>query len=396
MAAGNVKGRKDGFQTGNVTLISVAHFLHDAYSTYLPPLLPLLIEKFGISLFLSGLLGVIQRIPNLLNPFIGILAERVKVRYFVIFAPAVTTVAMSLIGVAPLYIVVAILLFVTGLSSALFHVPAPVMISKVSGSRTGKGMSFFMFGGEFASAVGPLILVAVVEIWGLAGTLRLIPFGLATSAVLWWRLRKISIQEEVHSSAARIDYMGIFRQFRPVFFNLGGIILFNGALRATLILFLPVYLISEGENLWFAGISLAVLQVSGAAGTFIAGSISDRIGRRTTLLILTIAAPLFMLLFLYTERALRILSIVLLGVALMSPQSVMLASILDLDTKHKAFVNSIYMTMSFFVSAVMAMVAGAIADEAGLAKTFALFSVLSLAAIFFARRVPVKKEQLRA
>ncbi|MCK7535649.1 MAG: hypothetical protein MZV63_33995 [Marinilabiliales bacterium] len=103
-----------------------------------------LIEKFGISLFLSGLLGVIQRIPNLLNPFIGIMAERVKVRYFVIFAPAVTTIAMSLIGVAPLYIVVAILLFVCGLSSALFHVPAPVMISKVSGSRTGKGMSFYV------------------------------------------------------------------------------------------------------------------------------------------------------------------------------------------------------------------------------------------------------------
>jgi FSR family fosmidomycin resistance protein-like MFS transporter len=253
-------------------------------------------------------------------------------------------------------------------------------------------MSFFMFGGELASAVGPLILVAVVEIWGLAGTLRLIPFGLATSAVLWWRLRKISVQQEVYSSAAKIDYMAVFRKFKPVFFNLGGIILFNGALRATLILFLPVYLISEGENLWFAGVSLAVLQVSGAAGTFIAGSISDRIGRRTTLLILTISAPLFMLLFLYTEGALRILSIVLLGVALMSPQSVMLASILDLDTKHKAFVNSIYMTMSFFVSAVMAMVAGAIADEAGLAKTFALFSVLSLAAIFFARRVPVKKD----
>ena len=382
---------KDGFQTGNVTLISVAHFLHDAYSTYLPPILPLLIEKFGISLFLSGLLGVIQRIPNLLNPFIGIMAERVKVRYFVIFAPAVTTVAMSLIGVAPIYIVVAVLLFVSGLSSALFHVPAPVMISKLSGTRNGKGMSFFMFGGELASAVGPLILVAVVEIWGLAGTLKLIPFGLVTSAVLWWRLRKISIQQEVYSSALKIDYMSIFRQFRPVFLNLGGIILFNGALRATLILFLPVYLISEGENLWFAGISLAVLQVSGAMGTLLSGSVSDRIGRRTTLLIVTIASPLLMLLFLNSDGALRILSIVLLGVALMSPQSVMLASILDLDTKHKAFVNSIYMTMSFFVSAVMAMVAGAIADQMGLAKTFALFAAMSLAAIFFARRVPSKR-----
>ena len=383
------KNKKDnGFQTGNVTLISVAHFLHDAYSTYLPPLLPLLIEKFGISLFLSGLLGMIQRIPNLLNPFIGIMAERVKVRYFVIFAPAVTTLSMSLIGIAPAYIVVAVLLFVCGLSSALFHVPAPVMISKLSGVRKGKGMSFFMAAGELASAAGPLILVAVVEIWGLAGTLRLIPFGLAASAVLWWRLRKISIQQEVYKKSAGIDYMAVFRKFRHVFMALGGIILFNGALRATLILYLPVYLIQTGENLWFAGISLAVLQVSGATGTIISGSVSDRIGRRTTLLIVTIAAPLLMILFLNSDGIVRIVSIVLLGVALMSPQSVMLAAIHDLDTNHLALVNSIYMTMSFFVSALMAMVAGAVADHIGLRYTFAIFSVLSLAAIFFARKVP--------
>lgn len=392
MAAREKDSRNNGFQTGNVTLISVAHFLHDAYSTYLPPILPLLIDKFGISLFLSGLLGVIQRIPNLFNPFIGIMAERVKVRYFVIFAPAVTTVAMSLIGVAPAYIVVAVLLFVCGLSSALFHVPAPVMINKLSGNRTGKGMSYFMFGGELASAAGPLILVAVVDIWGLAGTLRLIPFGLAASAILWWRLRKISVQQEVYKSSAGIDYMAVFRKFRMVFLTLGGIILFNGALRATLILYLPVYLVQEGENLWFAGISLAVLQVSGAVGTFISGSVSDLIGRRTTLLIVTIASPLLMLLFLNTDGALRILSIVLLGVALMSPQSVMLASILDLDTKHKAFVNSIYMTMSFFVSALMAMVAGAVADHTGLSTAFAIFAALSLPAIFFAGRVQVRND----
>jgi FSR family fosmidomycin resistance protein-like MFS transporter len=386
------KNKKDnGFQTGNVTLISVAHFLHDAYSTYLPPLLPLLIEKFGISLFLSGLLGMIQRLPNLLNPFIGILAERVKVRYFVIFAPAVTTVAMSLIGIAPAYTVVAVLLFVCGLSSALFHVPAPVMVGKLSGTRKGKGMSFFMAAGELASAVGPLILVAVVEIWGLAGTLRLIPFGLAASVVLWWRLHRISIQQEVYSSTMKIDYMSVFRQFRPVFMTLGGIIIFNGTLRATLILFIPVYLVQAGEHLWFAGVSLAVLQFSGAFGTFVFGSLSDSLGRRTTLVLLTISAPLLMLLFLNSSGIILILSIVLLGIVLMPLQSIMLATVQEFDTRHLAFVNSIYMTMSFFITALMAMVAGAVADHLGLTRTYALFSVLSLAAIFFALKVPGKK-----
>ena len=38
------------FQTGNVMLLTVTHLLHDVYSSFLAPLRPLLIEKFGLSL----------------------------------------------------------------------------------------------------------------------------------------------------------------------------------------------------------------------------------------------------------------------------------------------------------------------------------------------------------
>jgi len=152
------KIHEEKFQTGNVILISLTHLLHDIYTSFLAPLLPLLIERFNISLFLSGLLAVIQRVPSLFNPFVGILAERVKVRYFVIFAPAVTTLAMGLIGVAPAYTVAAVLLFVSGISSTMFHVPAPVLVKKISGDRVGMGMSYFMFGGELARTLGPLII----------------------------------------------------------------------------------------------------------------------------------------------------------------------------------------------------------------------------------------------
>ncbi len=130
------------FQTFNVILISSAHLLHDIYTSFLAPILPLLIVKFNLSLLLSGLLSVIQRVPSLFNPFIGILAEKVRVKYFVIFAPAVTTIAMGFIGVAPKYTILAILIFISGISSTMFHVPAPVMVKKLSGSRIGKGMSF--------------------------------------------------------------------------------------------------------------------------------------------------------------------------------------------------------------------------------------------------------------
>ncbi|HDZ40387.1 MAG TPA: MFS transporter [Bacteroidetes bacterium] len=383
------KVRKNGFQTANVILISLAHLTHDVYTSFLAPILPLLIQKLNISLFLSGLLAVVQRVPSLFNFLIGILSENLKVRYFVIFAPAVTTVAMSFIGVAPTYIILVILIFVSGVSSTLFHVPAPVMVKKISGERTGMGMSFYMLGGELARTLGPLVVVAAVEQWGLNGTLRLIPFGIIASFILYIKLHKISISEEIKTE--KPDYPGIFRRFLPVFLTLAGITFFRGAMKSSLTLYLPVYLTGKGMELWGAGISLSVLQLAAAAGTFISGSISDRIGRRTTLVIVTILSPVLMILFLQSSGIASIILLVFMGIFLVGPESVNLAIIHNLDTKHLPFVNGVYMTINFFINAVMTLGVGAFSDHIGMDKTYLIAALLAFPSIIFAMMVPEKK-----
>ncbi len=389
-----VKGAgKNGFQTDNIILISIAHLIHDIYSSFLAPALPLLIEKLNISLFLSGMLSVVQRIPSLFNPLIGILAEKMKVRYFVIFAPAVTTVAMGLIGVAPAYIVLVVLLFVSGISSTLFHVPAPVMVKKISGNRTGLGMSFFMLGGELARTLGPLVIVAAIEHWGLNGTLRLIPFGLLASFILWLRLKNISVSEDIKSE--KPDYFSTFKRFLPVFMTLAGITLFRGAMKSSLTLYLPVFLTEKGMEFRNAGISLAVLQLAGAAGTFLAGSISDKIGRRLTLTIVSVVSPILMLFFIESSGVVSIVLLVLMGLFLVAPQSVNLAVIHDLDTKHLPFVNGVYMMINFFISSLMTLGVGALSDHIGMDKTFFIAALLAFPAIIFALMVPEKKNIIK-
>lgn len=382
-----VRSKDRRFQTGNVALISITHLLHDIYTSFLAPVLPLLIDKLGISLFQSGLLAVAQRIPSLFNPFVGILAEKVRVRYFVIFAPALTTVAMGLIGVAPTYTAVFVLLFVSGISSTLFHVPSPVMIKKLSGDRIGKGMSFYMVGGEFARTLGPLIVVAAVEIWGLEGTFKLIPFGLVASGILWIKLRKISISDDIKSERGT-RYFAIFRKFLPIFLTLAGMTLFRGAMKSTLTLYLPVYLTGKGAELWMAGISLSVLQLAGAIGTYYSGTLSDKIGRRTTLVIVSIVSPILMLLFLKSSGIVSVVLLVLIGFFLVAPQSVNLAIIHNLKTSHLPFLNGVYMMINFFISSLLTMGVGALSDKIGLDKTYTIAALLAFPAIIFAFFVP--------
>ena len=68
------------FHTGPILGLSISHFIHDVYSSFLAPLLPLLIEKLSMSLTQAGFLSTIMQIPALLNPYIGILADRISVR----------------------------------------------------------------------------------------------------------------------------------------------------------------------------------------------------------------------------------------------------------------------------------------------------------------------------
>jgi FSR family fosmidomycin resistance protein-like MFS transporter len=379
------------FQTSNIILISLTHLLHDIYTSFLAPLLPLFIARLNLSLTLAGFLAVVQRIPSLFNPLVGILAERVRVRYFIIFAPAVTTIAMGLTGLAPSYIVLVILLFVSGVSSTLFHVPAPVMVKKVSGERTGMGMSFFMFGGELARTLGPLIIVAAAEIWGLNATLKMIPFGLVASFVLWLKLRKIPISDEIRRSSDKINYMAVFVKFIPVFISLAGITFFRGAMKSALTLYLPVFLTGKGAELWFAGVSLSVLQLAGAAGTFYSGTISDKIGRRTTLVIVSIISPILLLLFLKTTGVLSFILLMVMGLFLVAPQSVNLAVIHDLKTDHLPFVNGVYMMINFFINSVMTVFVGILSDRFGMEFTYSIAAFMAFGAIFFAFKIPIKK-----
>ncbi len=125
------------FQTREVLTIVTGHFVHDIFTAFVPPLLPLIREKLAADYAAIGGLAVFMQVPSLLQPFIGHAADRISLRYFIILAPAVTASVCSLLGMTNSYALLALLLFAGGLSSAAFHAPAPAMIGRISGNRVG-------------------------------------------------------------------------------------------------------------------------------------------------------------------------------------------------------------------------------------------------------------------
>jgi len=380
---------EDGdFQTGKILVLSIAHFVHDVYSSFLAPLLPLLIEKLSMSLTQAGFLSSVMQIPALLNPYIGVLADRISVRYFVILAPAMTAVPMSLIGLAPGYGVLLILLFITGISVSVFHVPSPVMVADLSAARKGRGMSFFMTGGELARTVGPLVAVAAVSLFGLEDFYPVMIFGLLSSVWLYFKFRSIPVQQV--GSRRKLSVLETWRSLRHVLWPLTAILVTRGFMHASMTAFLPTYIKMETGNLWLAGIALTLFEAAGVAGVLTAGSISDWFGRRKTLLASLLGAPLFLFLFTLTGGWLRVAALLVVGFTLLSTTPVMLALVQENARHSPAAANGLFMMISFIARSAVVVVVGFIADRIGLNAAYLISAAMGLVGIPFVLMLPKK------
>ena len=368
------KTAESEFDTSQIFTIAGGHFTHDTYSAFVSPLLPLLQERLATNYALTGSLAIFTQLPSLLNPLIGYLADRVSLRYFVIFAPALTATLMSSLGIVNNYFVIAMLLLAGGISIAAFHAPAPAMIGRLAGRRIGTGMSIFMASGELGRTLGPIVAVAGVGWFGLEGMWRLMFVGWAVTAVLYWRLHDVSARTSTKPAGLQEAWPKIRRVF-PV---LGWIMLARTGMVVSLTTYLPLYMKDEVDaSLWLAAAALSILEGAGVAGALLSGTVSDRLGRKRVLSILLFVSPLLALLFIFGPGWLAIPLLIALGLTAISPTPVLLAIVQDVFPQHRALANGIYIGLNFLVRALAIWFIGVLADSVGLTMAFVFGTVVA-------------------
>jgi len=276
-------------------VVAIAHAFNDAYSAFVAPLLPRLMDRMGLSIALAATVAMTYSVASsLLQPFLGYLADRHGRRAFLVAGPLLSGVFVSLIGVADTFWVLIVVLTIAGLGSAAFHPPGASYAARVSEGRgSGVRYSMFSFGGSMGYALGPLIAVGIVHWRGLEGLwVAMVPVVLL-APLLYVSLPSRRIER---STVRHPPALGeIVRQLAGPLGLVFGISALMAWAQRTFLTMVPIIVNEAGGSEALGAVTLTVYLGAQAVGTLTGGYLADRVDRHRLLMALCgLAFPAFL------------------------------------------------------------------------------------------------------
>lgn len=369
-----------------VAAVAIGHGVNDGYMAFLAPLLPLLIDRFGLTLTLAGsLASVLSVSSNLFQVPFGFLADKLQRRFFVILGPLLTTLAIGLMGLSPTLYVLVLLLFLGGLGTAAFHPQGAALTGQVGGQRRGFAMSLFSAGGTIGFGLGSIFVIAVVQAVGLHGTWLTMGPGLASVIILYLLAprARTATHDESHRSAQEA-----IRPMAGPLFLLWLVVMLRAATVHGFITFIPTLLNQKGLSLMVGGLAIFLFTGPGAIGGIVAGHLSDKISRKAvTIWGLLMAGPLLYA-FLNTSHEAALVLLLFAGTLLFSGVPVNIVMAQELVPGKASLVSSLAMGLAWGVGGFCTIGIGALADATSLTVALSLLAITPILAGLLACALP--------
>ena len=169
-------GSGQGPAVAVLTAISVAHMLNDVIQSLVMAVYPLLKDNFRLDFRQIGLITfTFQFTASVLQPLVGYYTDRNPTPYSLVLGMGASLLGLILMAFAPTYAVVLIAAGLTGMGSSVFHPESSRVARLASGGKHGMAQSVFQVGGNFGTALGPLLAAFIV-----------LPFG--QPAIAWFAI----------------------------------------------------------------------------------------------------------------------------------------------------------------------------------------------------------------
>ena len=143
--------------------VSLCHMLNDVMQSLLAAIYPLLRAEFTLSFWQIGMMTfAFQVTASLLQPVVGLMTDRRPFPHSLPIGMSVSLCGLVLLSRAETYPLLLAGAMMIGIGSAVFHPEASRVARLASGGRFGTAQSLFQVGGNFGTAIGPLLAAFIV------------------------------------------------------------------------------------------------------------------------------------------------------------------------------------------------------------------------------------------
>jgi len=361
------------------------HFTGDFYVSFVNPLLPKFIEKFSLSLTEVGLItGTSRLLAFVVQPSIGYLADHYRTRFFILGGPFLAITFISLVGIAPTFLILLIFVILGSVGSSMYHPTAAGMVSTFSGRHFGLSMSVFNMGGTLAFGLGPLLITYVVAQFGLSVSPLVILIGILIMA---YPLKVVPCPEE--EGLKDLGFVGSMKEVLGKVWKPIALIWVISALRSFVSqaygTFLPILCAREGFSLPSIGTIVSLFNIAGAVSGLLAGYLSDRMGYKPIFYASSLLASFSLHLLLALPRQWILVTAFFSGFFLMAILPLTVTMGQELAPKGKSIVSSLMMGLAFGLGGMLTPIVGHYADLYSIRVVFGVltwFPVLMIPLIY--------------
>lgn len=374
-----------------IKTLSLGHFIIDAYSGFLNPIMPFIAAKIGITMAVATVLISISNLTSSLSqPFFGYIADKWQRRFFIFLGMLMASLFLSFLGIAHNIWTLALCIILGHMGVAFFHPQASSIVYSYSKTADcSKDISIFIAMGTFGFALGPAISSGITQHFGLEKLPLACFVGIIMAFVLLKNIPKLS---EIQIEKPKVSVYGALKAIlknKPVSILVGASIVKSFVVSSFPII-LPFYWKSIGYSVANIGVILLVFMLAGALGVMTSPLLEKKVGIKNVFYIsLMSVAPLGFIFYLSKgDGILALVSFFLIGYVSLLASPVNMALAQKLMPEFKSMISGFIGGFSWGVIGILLPLISLLAEKTGFMNILFLMTLIPLMFAYFIKYLP--------
>ncbi|MFT4149861.1 MAG: MFS transporter [Paracoccaceae bacterium] len=362
--------------------ISLCHMLNDIMQSLLSAIYPMLKDDFKLDYWQIGLMTTcFQGTASLLQPVVGIFTDKKPLPRSLPFGMGSTLIGLIFLAFAPNYALLLLGASLIGIGSAIFHPEASRVARMASGGKFGLAQSLFQVGGNFGTAIGPLLAAFVVVPLGRPSVAAFCVLAMIGMTVLyrvgnWYAQALVSARAKKAADKTLPLPKG---KVMTALVVLAFLTFTKNIYMASIGSYYTFYLIETFQlTTQQAQMMLFVFLAAVAAGTIMGGPVGDRLGTRTVIWVSILGILPFTLALPYVGLVATGILTVIIGLLLASAFPAIVVTAQELVPGRVGMIAGIFFGFAFGMGGIAAAVLGVMADHYGIARVYQVCAFLPL------------------